>query len=112
MAEQKKGWFSRLTDGLSRSSRQMTEQVVSVLTKMKLDEEANTTLIQALAHHAVEGRDNPAARRIEIGGDDSQGGLRPGGPQAPAPAGQGITGRPQASPISFSPGRGSAARKA
>ena len=35
----KKGWFQRLADGLTRSSRQMTEQVVSVLTKMQLDDE-------------------------------------------------------------------------
>ena len=46
MAEdgQKKGWFQRLTDGLTRSSKQMTEQVVSVLTKMQLDEGALATL--------------------------------------------------------------------
>ena len=46
MAEdgQKKGWFQRLADGLTRSSRQMTDQVVSVLTKMQLDEEALATL--------------------------------------------------------------------
>jgi fused signal recognition particle receptor len=48
MAEQKKGWFSRLTEGLSRSSRQMTDQVVSVLTKMKLDEAALATLEESL----------------------------------------------------------------
>jgi fused signal recognition particle receptor len=46
MAEegQKKGWFQRLADGLTRSSRQMTDQVVSVLTKMQLDEAALATL--------------------------------------------------------------------
>ncbi len=43
-AEQKKGWFQRLADGLTRSSKQMTEQVVSVLTKMQLDDEALATL--------------------------------------------------------------------
>ena len=41
---QRKGWFQRLTDGLTRSSKQMTEQVVSVLTKMQLDEAALATL--------------------------------------------------------------------
>ncbi len=46
--DQKKGWFSRLTEGLSRSSKQMTEQVVSVLTKMELDEEALATLEDVL----------------------------------------------------------------
>ncbi len=40
----KKGWFSRLTEGLTRSSRQMTDQVVNVLTKMQLDDEALATL--------------------------------------------------------------------
>jgi fused signal recognition particle receptor len=46
MAEdgQKKGWFARLAEGLTRSSKQMTEQVVSVLTKMQLDEAALATL--------------------------------------------------------------------
>ncbi len=29
----KKGWFQRLTDGLSRSSRQMSEQVVASFVK-------------------------------------------------------------------------------
>lgn len=42
--QQKKGWFQRLADGLTRSSRQMTDQVVSVLTKMQLDETALATL--------------------------------------------------------------------
>ena len=41
---QKKGWFQRLAGGLTRSSKQMTEQVVSVLTKMQLDEGALATL--------------------------------------------------------------------
>ena len=45
---QKKGWFQRLADGLTRSSKQMTEQVVSVLTKMQLDEEALATLEDVL----------------------------------------------------------------
>ena len=44
MTEQKKGWFQRLADGLTKSSKQMTEQVVSVLTKMQLDEAALATL--------------------------------------------------------------------
>jgi fused signal recognition particle receptor len=39
MAEPKKGWFSRLTEGLSRSSQAMTEQVTAVLTKRALDQE-------------------------------------------------------------------------
>ena len=35
---EKRGWFSRLTQGLTRSSKQMTEQVVSVFTKVRLDQ--------------------------------------------------------------------------
>jgi fused signal recognition particle receptor len=42
--QQKKGWFARLAEGLTRTSRQMTDQVVSVLTKMQLDEQALATL--------------------------------------------------------------------
>jgi fused signal recognition particle receptor len=37
-APKKPGWFQRLTDGLSRSSRQMTEQVVSTFVKRPLDQ--------------------------------------------------------------------------
>ncbi|MDP1631113.1 MAG: signal recognition particle-docking protein FtsY [Caulobacter sp.] len=39
MAEQKQGWFQRLTSGLSRSTREMTDQVTSVLVKKPLDQE-------------------------------------------------------------------------
>ena len=39
MSDAKKpGWFKRLTEGLSRSSRQMTEQVVTVFAKKPLDQ--------------------------------------------------------------------------
>ncbi|MGZ8370331.1 MAG: signal recognition particle receptor subunit alpha, partial [Caulobacteraceae bacterium] len=48
MPEQKKGWFSRLAEGLTKSSKVMTEQVVSVLTKMKLDQAALDTLEEQL----------------------------------------------------------------
>lgn len=38
--EEKKGnWFSRLTDGLSKSSSKITDGVTSIFTKKKLDEE-------------------------------------------------------------------------
>ena len=37
-APKKPGWFRRLTEGLSRSSRQMSEQVVSVFAKKPLDQ--------------------------------------------------------------------------
>jgi fused signal recognition particle receptor len=36
----KKGWLSRLTDGLKRSSTSITQGVVSLVTKKKLDSEA------------------------------------------------------------------------
>ncbi len=39
MAEQKQGWFKRLTSGLTRTTREMTEQVTSVLVKKPLDQE-------------------------------------------------------------------------
>jgi fused signal recognition particle receptor len=35
---EKKGWFSRLTEGLSRSSKQLTESMVSVVAKKPLDQ--------------------------------------------------------------------------
>ena len=38
MTEPKKGWFQRLSDGLSRTSRQMTEQMTGALTKRPLDQ--------------------------------------------------------------------------
>ncbi len=38
MTEEKKGWLQRLTTGLSRSSRQMSEAVVSGLVKQPLDQ--------------------------------------------------------------------------
>ena len=40
----KPGWFRRLTDGLSRSSRQMSEQVAAVFVKKPLDQ----TMLDAL----------------------------------------------------------------
>ncbi|MFN3352052.1 MAG: signal recognition particle-docking protein FtsY [Brevundimonas sp.] len=53
----KKGWFSRLTDGLSRSSRQMTEQVVSAFVKEPLSEQA----LEGLEEHLLESDLGPAA---------------------------------------------------
>jgi fused signal recognition particle receptor len=38
MAEPKKGWLQRLSEGLSRTSRQMTEQVTGVIAKRPLDQ--------------------------------------------------------------------------
>jgi fused signal recognition particle receptor len=44
----KKGWLQRLTDGLSRSSRQLTEQVVTTLVKRPLDQAALDDLEEML----------------------------------------------------------------
>ena len=53
----KKGWFQRLSQGLSRSSKQMTEQVVSVFVKEPLSEEA----LERLEEHLIESDLGPAA---------------------------------------------------
>ncbi len=42
------GWFSRLSEGLSKSSRKMTKNLGAVLTKKKLDEGAVEALEEAL----------------------------------------------------------------
>jgi len=46
--EQKKGWFQRLTSGLTRSSQQMTDQVTGVFTKKPLDQEQLDALEEML----------------------------------------------------------------
>jgi len=38
MSDPKKGWLQRLSDGLSRTSRQMTEQMTGVITRRPLDQ--------------------------------------------------------------------------
>jgi fused signal recognition particle receptor len=63
MTEQPKkpGWFKRLTEGLSRSSRQMTEQVVSTFVKRPLDQ----AMLDELEEMLVEADLGPrAAARI------------------------------------------------
>ncbi len=54
---QKKGWFQRLTDGLSRSSKQMTDQVVSAFVKKPLDQAA----LDELEEQLIEADLGPAA---------------------------------------------------
>jgi fused signal recognition particle receptor len=57
----KPGWFRRLADGLSRTSRQMSDQVVSTFTKKPLDQEQ----LDALEDMLVEADLGPhAAHRI------------------------------------------------
>lgn len=46
--EEKKGWLSRLTSGLAKSSSKMTESITSVITKRKLDDETLEELEEAL----------------------------------------------------------------
>jgi fused signal recognition particle receptor len=54
---EKRGWFSRLTQGLARSSKQMADQVVGALTKVELHEDAIAELEDLL----VEADFGPAA---------------------------------------------------
>jgi fused signal recognition particle receptor len=56
-APAKKGWFQRLTDGLSRSSKQMTEQVVATFVKKPLDQAA----LDELEEQLIEADLGPAA---------------------------------------------------
>jgi fused signal recognition particle receptor len=53
----KRGWFQRLTDGLSRSSKQMTDQVVAGFVKRPLDQAA----IDELEEQLIEADLGPAA---------------------------------------------------
>ena len=53
----KRGWFQRLTEWLSRSSKQMTEQVVSTFVKRPLDQAA----IDELEEQLIEADLGPAA---------------------------------------------------
>ncbi len=53
----KKGWFQRLSEGLSRSSKQMTDQVVSTFAKEPLSEEH----LEQLEEHLIESDLGPAA---------------------------------------------------
>src|SRR5271154_4925111 len=60
-APKKPGWFKRLTEGLSRSSRQMTEQVVATFVKKPLDQ----AMLDELEEMLVEADLGPrAAARI------------------------------------------------
>ena len=84
-AEPKRGWLQRLSDGLSRSSRQMTEQVTGVFTKRPLDQaqldELEEMLIEADLGPAAAARIAERVRRAA---------LRPPGRRA---RGQGGAGR-------------------
>jgi fused signal recognition particle receptor len=61
VSERRQGWFSRLTDGLSRSSREMTEQISQVLVARPLDQ----SRLDALEEMLIEADLGPsAAERI------------------------------------------------
>jgi fused signal recognition particle receptor len=61
MSERRPGWFSRLTEGLSRSSRQMTDQITNVLVARPLDQ----SRLDALEEMLIEADLGPsAAERI------------------------------------------------
>jgi fused signal recognition particle receptor len=72
----KKGWFQRLSQGLARSSQQMTEQVVSAFVKEPLSEAA----LEGLEEHLLESDLGPAAtdrivarfRDLRFGGSSSE----------------------------------------
>jgi len=53
----KKGWFQRLSEGLSRSSKQMTDQVVATFVKEPLSEAS----LEQLEEHLLESDLGPAA---------------------------------------------------
>ena len=78
MTEPKKGWFQRLTAGLSRSSKQMTEQVVSTFTKQPLDQakldELEEMLIEADLgpHSAARITERFAAGKFRVDDVDDQ----------------------------------------
>jgi fused signal recognition particle receptor len=57
MSEPKKGWLQRLSDGLSRTSRQMTEQMTGVVTRRPLDQ----IQLDALEEMLIEADLGPAA---------------------------------------------------
>ena len=59
---EKKGWFSRLTEGLSRSSKQLTESVVSVVVAKRPLDQAQLDALEEMLIEADLGPD--AAARI------------------------------------------------
>ena len=57
MTEPKRGWLSRLSEGLSRTSKQMTEQVAQVLVARPLDQDR----LEALEEMLIEADLGPSA---------------------------------------------------
>jgi len=75
-APQKKGWLSRLTEGLSRSSKQLADSVVSVVAKKPLDQamldDLEEMLIEADLGHAAAGRITAAFKAARFGKEASE----------------------------------------
>jgi fused signal recognition particle receptor len=74
---EKKGWFSRLTQGLSRSSKQLTEQVVSVVVAKKPLDQAQLDaleemLIEADLGHQAAARVTAAFAKARFGKESSE----------------------------------------
>jgi fused signal recognition particle receptor len=76
MSERRQGWFSRLTEGLSRSSRQMTEQITHALVARPLDQERldelEEMLIEADLGPAAAGRITQAFAAQRFGRSSSE----------------------------------------
>ena len=76
MSERRQGWFSRLTEGLSRSSRQMTDQITHALVARPLDQarldELEEMLIEADLGPAAAGRITQAFAAQRFGKSSSE----------------------------------------
>ncbi len=74
--EPKKGWFKRLADGLTRSTRQMTEQVVAAIVTRPLDQamldDLEEMLIEADLGPAAAGRVAEAFGKARFGREASE----------------------------------------
>ena len=74
--EPKKGWFKRLADGLTRSTRQITEQVVAAIVKRPLDQamldDLEEMLIEADLGPAAAGRVAEAFGKARFGREASE----------------------------------------
>ena len=74
--KKKGGWFSRLTEGLSRSTKQMTETVIGTVAKKPLDQAAlddlEEMLIEADLGHALAARITAEFGRARFGKSSSE----------------------------------------
>ena len=74
--KKKSGWFSRLTEGLSRSTKQMTETVIGTVAKKPLDQAAlddlEEMLIEADLGHALAAKITAEFGRARFGKSSSE----------------------------------------